>query len=165
MRFAFTIAILVAAGCPILSHAAEGTPHRPKSARTCYVKIGDASKQLCSSVFYLRGPAPRSVSIGTKTDKGDFSFAGKEIDANTFAVNSLYVDRPLKGYGTCKLAISGKGRVSKIDCKAETEVGTAILKSSGDDPNDIDVTVGDRLTPAEYEKCLHNHPSSHKSTE
>jgi hypothetical protein len=164
VRFIFVVGVVVAVAYPSWGHTTEKAIH-PASHRICYVKIGDTPKRSCKQLVYFQNFPLGNSSVIAKTDDGDFSFSGPEVDPNTILVKGLYVGRPLKGNGTCKLAKSAKRRLSTVDCNVQTELGAAILKSTGDEPNDLAVRLGEKITNAEHEKRLHDHPSSKQSSE
>ena len=164
MKLIFAVGVVVAVAYPSWGHTAEKANHSSPH-RICYVKIGDTPKRLCKQLIYFQNFPIGNSSMIAKTDDGDFSFSGPEVGSNAISVKGLYVGRPLKGNGTCKWTESAKGRVSRVDCNVQTELGTAILKSTGDEPNDLAVILGEKITKAEYEKWLHDHPPSKQSSE
>jgi hypothetical protein len=141
MRFILAVGAAIAFVYPTLSYATEKASH-PSSHRVCYTKIGDAPSRECEQLLYFQNFPIGGVSIIAKTDHGDFSLSGREVGSNTISVSGVYVGRPLKGKGKCKLTMSAVGRLSKADCKVQTDSGLAILKSTGDDPNDAVLTLG-----------------------
>ena len=140
MRFALAFSAVIAFVVPTLSHATEKTKH-PLSHRICFAKIGDEPSRKCEQLLYMQNFPIGGESITAKTDHGDVTFSGRKVDSNIISVAGVYVGRPLKGKGKCKLTMSAAGRLSKADCTVHTELGLATLKSTGDDPNDVDLAL------------------------
>lgn len=141
MKYILSVMALMALTCPTLSHA-TGTAHHHSSHRICYAKLGEGPNHKCNQLLYMKNFPIGGESIIAKTDLGDFSLSGKKVDLNTLAISDVYVQRPLKGKGKCILKMSAVGRLSKADCAVQTELGLAILKSTGDDPNDASLELG-----------------------
>ncbi len=141
MRTVLAIGAAIALAYPTLSHA-TGAVHHHSSHRICYAKIGDEPSHKCNQLLYMKNFPIGGESIIAKTDLGDFSLSGKKVDSNTLAISGVYVRHPLKGKGKCILTMSAAGRLSKADCTVRTETGLAILRSTGDDPNDAVLELG-----------------------
>ncbi|MFS8048737.1 hypothetical protein [Rhizobium sp. BR 314] len=141
MRFALAVGAVVAVVSPTVSHATE-RPKHPSSHRFCYVRLGDELDHPCERLLYMQNFPVGEESVIAKTDRGDVSFSGRKTDSSTISVRGVYMRRSLKGQEKCKLVMSTVGRLSKVDCKVRTEEGIAVLKSTGDDPNDVDLELG-----------------------
>ena len=141
MRTVWAIGAAIALTCPTLGHA-TGAAHHHSSHRICYAKIGEGPSHKCNQLLYMKNFPIGGESIIAKTDLGDFSLSGRKIDSDTLAITGVYVQRPLKGKGKCILTMSAVGRLSKVDCAVQTELGLAILKSTGDDPSDASLELG-----------------------
>ncbi|MFJ6327505.1 MULTISPECIES: hypothetical protein [unclassified Rhizobium] len=141
MRFALVVGAVIAVVSPTASHATERMKHS-SAHRICYVKLGDEPDHPCQRLLYMQNLPIGEETVIAQTDRGDVSFSGRKTDSSTISVGGVHMSHPLKGQGKCKLAMTAVGRLSKVDCKVRTEEGLAVLKSTGDDPNDVDLKLG-----------------------